>query len=466
MLINSPYHTKLKNTLKHKDAGSKKMLVSYTKRVKKVEPLAFYQINKAVYDGERFFWKSPDDDMTIVGVGHLRSFFNRRADDRFSQIEKEWSELLASAVIDNPFQAPGTGPLLFGGFSFDPYSVKEEKWESFGDSLFYLPEFMLTKIGEDCYLTVNLFESEEMMYQSSQVKKTFDFLIDDDIEAVDIPFPILVNKEELSVPDWLKAVAEVIDELQRSDMVDKVVLSRELKLSFSEPLFTEAVLEQLNIQQPDSFIFMLETTGGSFAGASPERLVKKIGDQVLSTSLAGSIGRDENPEKDKELGNMLLNDEKNLFEHALVVKMIKKSLKPYCDELQVPDEPELLKTPYIQHLYTPVCGISKPDTSIFRLVGELHPTPALGGVPTDQAMKIIRDKEKMDRGLYASPIGWTDFQGNGEFIVAIRSGLLKGKQAFLYAGCGLVADSDPSDELIETSIKFQPMLQAMGGKSE
>ncbi|VEF47142.1 menaquinone-specific isochorismate synthase [Bacillus freudenreichii] len=464
-MINSPYQTKQINTLKHKDAKSNKVLVSYTKKVKKVDPVAFYQINKPDYDGERFFWTSPDDHTAIVGVGHLHSFFNRRADDRFSQIEAEWNELLASSDINNPFQAPGTGPLLFGGFSFDPYSVKEEKWEPFGDALFYLPEYMLTISGEDCYLTVNLFENEEMAPYSNQMEKSFDLLINN-VKRSEISLPNLVNKEELSVPEWLKSVSEVIDELKTSGTVDKVVLSRELKLSFSEPLLTDYVLEQLNTQQQDSFIFMLETSDGSFAGASPERLVKKMNDQVLSTSLAGSIGRSDNPKRDKELGNMLLNDEKNLFEHALVVEMIKKALQPYCEDLDIPNEPVLLKTPYIQHLYTPVCGVSKPGTSIFHLVGELHPTPALGGVPTDRAMKIIRDKEKMDRGFYASPIGWTDFQGNGEFIVAIRSGLLKGKQSYLYAGCGLVADSDPSDELKETSIKFQPMLQAIGGKSE
>lgn len=464
MLINSPFQTKYTNTLKH-NAQSNHVLVSYTKKVNMIDPFAFYQINSPVCEGERFFWKSPDDDTTIVGSGLLCSFSNSGADDRFSRIEAEWNEILSSAVIDNPFRVPGTGPLLFGGFSFDPYSLKEEKWQPFGDALFYLPEYMLTIIGEDYYLTVNLFESEELASQSNKVKKTFDILLKG-AESSQVSAPKLERKEELSVPEWLTSVAEVVDELQSSDTVNKVVLSREMKLTFSKPISSEYVVKQLHLQQKDSFIFLLETPDGSFAGASPERLVKKMNDQVLSTSLAGSIGRSEDPAEDTDLGNMLLNDEKNLYEHDLVVKMIKGALEPYCNELQVPENPVLLKTPYIQHLYTPVSGISKPGTSILHLVGQMHPTPALGGVPTDQAMKIIRDKEKMDRGFYASPIGWTDFDGNGEFIVAIRSGLLKGKQAFLYAGCGLVADSDPNDELKETGIKFLPMLQAMGGKSE
>ncbi|RST57154.1 isochorismate synthase [Siminovitchia terrae] len=463
MLINSPYQTKYINTLKHK-AQSNKVLASYTKKVDKIDPFTFYQISKPANDGKRFFWKSPDDDTTIVGVGLLRSFSNSGAEDRFRRIETEWKEILSSAVIDNPFHLPGTGPLLFGGFSFDPYSLKEEKWQPFGDALFYLPEYMLTVIGEEYYLTVNLFESEELVNQSNKVKN-FDLIIKN-AGLSEASASYLISKEELFVPQWLDSVAEVVNILKSSDLVNKVVLSRQMQLNFSEPVLSEYVLKQLHTQQKDSFIFLLETPEGSFAGASPERLVKKIDDQVLSTSLAGSIGRSENAVEDRELGNILLNDEKNLYEHSLVVDMIKKALKPHCNELQVPDQPILLRTPYIQHLYTPVSGVAKPETSIFNLVGELHPTPALGGVPTGQAMKIIRDEEKMDRGFYASPIGWTDFDGNGEFIVAIRSGLLKGKQAFLYAGCGLVADSDPKEELKETGIKFQPMLQAIGGKSE
>ncbi len=463
MLINSPYQTKYINTLKHK-AQSNKVLASYTKKVDKVDPFTFYQMSKPANDGKRFFWKSPDDHTTIVGIGLLRSFSNSGAEDRFRRIGAEWKEILSSAVIDNPFHLPGTGPLLFGGFSFDPYSLKEEKWQPFGDALFYLPEYMLTVIEEEYYLTVNLFESEELVNQTNKLRN-FDSLIKN-AELSEALAPHLVSKEELFVPQWLDSVAEVVNILKSSELVNKVVLSRQMQLDFSEPVLSEYVLKQLHSQQSDSFIFLLETPEGSFTGASPERLVKKIDDQVLSTSLAGSIGRSENAVEDKELGDILLNDEKNLYEHSLVVEMIKKALQPHCNELLVPDQPSLLRTPYIQHLYTPVSGVAKPETSIFSLVGELHPTPALGGVPTGQAMKIIRDEEKMDRGFYASPIGWTDFEGNGEFIVAIRSGLLKGKQAYLYAGCGLVADSDPKEELNETGIKFQPMLQAIGGKSE
>ncbi|MFD1706731.1 isochorismate synthase MenF [Siminovitchia sediminis] len=465
MLIHSPYHTKFVDTMKHKEHQTNKVLVSYTRKVKKIDPVGFFQMNRSVYTGERFFWQSPDDPMTIVGIGLLRTFLNHRADDRFSQIEKEWRELLSRAVIDNPTRTEGTGPLLFGGFSFDPYSVKEEMWQPFGDTLFYLPEYMLTILNEDCYITVNQFENSEMSRSSNQIKKMFDLFLKN-ADSYDVQAPSISSKEELSVPEWLTSVSTVINKLKTTDTVDKVVLARKLKLGFSQPVLTDYVLKELRVQQKNSFIFLLETADGGFIGASPERLVQKKDDLVLSTSLAGSIGRHVEPEEDKKLGDWLLKDEKNRYEHALVVQMIRRALQPYCKELHIPEEPILLKTPYIQHLYTPVSGTARPETSIFHLVGELHPTPALGGVPTREAMKMIRDQEKMDRGFYAAPVGWTDYRGNGEFIVAIRSGLIKNQEAFLYAGCGLVADSDPEEELKETGIKFQPMLKAMGGSFE
>ncbi|MFS0644317.1 isochorismate synthase [Siminovitchia sp. 179-K 8D1 HS] len=451
-----------KQLLKQEEDKSNKVLFSITRKIKNMDPIFFYKSNRPDYKGESFFWKSPDDGMVLVGLGITRSFVNNSAEERFGQLEKEWMKQLGSAIIDNPFESPGTGPLLFGGFSFDPYSMKEELWQPFGDALFYLPEFMLTRLNGDCFMTVNLLDDKEnkdgaLLYAERGID-----------ELVNQPFSekqtlsTLMYKEENSVAEWLTSVGDVVN-LIKETTVKKVVLSRKMRLVFSNPPASGDVLTRLNMQQPNSFIFSIESGDCCFVGASPERLVKKSGEVIFSTSLAGSIGRNKDPEEDRKLGQTLMNDEKNLHEHALVVEMIKKALEPHCENMDVPKEPVLLKTPYIQHLYTPVRGKAKTSTSIFQLVEKLHPTPALGGVPTSKALEIIREKEMMDRGFYAAPIGWTDFRGNGEFIVAIRSGLMKQDEVFLYAGCGLVADSEPEDELKETGIKFQPMLQAMEG---
>ncbi len=163
------------------------------------------------------------------------------------------------------------------------------------------------------------------------------------------------------------------------------------------------------------------------------------------------------------MGEELLEDDKNRYEHQLVVDSIRQALSDDCDGLSIPDEPQLMKLKDIQHLYTPVKGTAPSGLSILTLVEKLHPTPALGGVPRKEAMQVIREEEHMDRGLYAGPIGWMDAYGNGEYAVALRSGLLKGDHAFIYAGCGIVAHSDPDSEFKETQMKFRPMQRALGG---
>jgi menaquinone-specific isochorismate synthase len=200
-----------------------------------------------------------------------------------------------------------------------------------------------------------------------------------------------------------------------------------------------------------------------FIGATPERLVKKKENQVLSTCLAGSIKRGSTTYEDNVLGQQLLQDDKNLNEHNIVVKMIKEVFKDCCYDIEVPNDPALLKTKNIQHLYTPVKGLAKEGQTLLSLVEKLHPTPALGGFPQVKAIEKIRELEPMHRGWYAAPIGWLDYEDNGEFVVAIRSGLIEGNKAALFAGCGIVAESDPKSEYFETRIKLKPMLSALGG---
>jgi menaquinone-specific isochorismate synthase len=256
---------------------------------------------------------------------------------------------------------------------------------------------------------------------------------------------------------------DVVAEELKTGSLKKVVLARELRLLFDHHVKADIILENLYNQQRDSFIFVFESNGDCFIGATPERLVKKQGKNVFSTCLAGSIGRGKNEEEDNILGQTLLNDQKNMNEHGFVVEMIKKALGEFCDEIILPDKPQLMKIRDIQHLYTPVIGRCQKDASLLLLVERLHPTPALGGLPKQEAVEKIRQVEELDRGFYAAPLGWVDYRGNGEFSVSIRSGLIQGKEASLFAGCGVVANSDSESEYLETSLKFTPMLRALGG---
>ncbi|HLU22047.1 MAG TPA: isochorismate synthase [Bacillaceae bacterium] len=440
-------------------------LYSYTKKIDACDPKAFYQFEENLYKGERFYWKTSDNDMKIIGLGIATSILSFNEGNRYEDIQEKWNTVINDAKIINNSQSPGTGPLIFGGFCFDSESIKESEWEPFGDSLFYLPKYMMTVINDkDYYLTVNYIhdncsdeelmkETDDILYKLQNAKNYVQY------EKV----PSIKSSKELAVHEWVQAVERIVQMINSSEQ-QKVVLARKMKVEFENNISSTYVLQQLLHQQPSSFVFSIENGESCFIGASPERLVKKINDHILSTCLAGSIGRSTNLDEDKRLGEALLHDPKNLFEHELVVSMIEDALRQFCHQLTIPEQPILMKTPDVQHLYTPVVGKTWRNSSILEMVQELHPTPALGGVPTKPAMELIRENENMDRGFYASPIGWTDYLGNGEFIVGIRSGLLKGKESYLYAGCGLVSDSKSNDELIETRIKFRPMLKAIGGK--
>ncbi len=437
------------------------VLVSQVLSVAAVDPFSFYAAGPNKYDNDRTFWSDPENDTTIVGLGCVKQF--QAYKDRFRTIENEWQSFLQYSIVDGAPSRPGVGPVLLGGFAFDPTAPESGDWDHFPEGGMVLPELMLTSAGSQGWLTINAIVNE-----------------DDDLEAVaedlllkhhgilahsstDISSKVdAISIEEIRPQEWKETVRSAAANI-RTGKLEKVVLAREIRVQSSHSFSSSRTLMNLKKQQSDSYLFAFEYGKQCFLGASPERLVKREWQQVYSTCLAGSIQRGETPETDIELGYILLNDHKNRIEHDLVVQMIRRAMEEECDFVQVPSEPELLKTPHIQHLFTPVVARAGEGTSLLRMVERLHPTPALGGYPQEEAVEEIKRIENLDRGWYAGPVGWIDYQGNGEFAVAIRSGLLNGDQATLYAGCGIVADSDPESEYEETKMKFKPMLTALGG---
>jgi isochorismate synthase len=224
------------------------------------------------------------------------------------------------------------------------------------------------------------------------------------------------------------------------------------------------VLAQLRSNYPGCFGFAVACGEACFLGASPERLVRLQQGTVQATSLAGSIRRGSTPEEDRQLGAALLASAKDRAEHAIVARTLADALSDLCTELTMPETPTLMKMSNVQHLYTPLVGQVAGARTVLELLERLHPTPAVGGSPREQALPLIREREQLDRGWYAAPVGWIDAHGEGEFAVAIRSALLRGATATLFAGCGLVADSDPAAEYAESQLKLRPLLTALGGE--
>lgn len=429
--------------------------VSWSESIPSVDPLQFFYLGEQSGFKSRFYWSDRNDEVTYVGIGCTYTIVANGNEERFATVEAEWKRFIERTTIHS--NQTSACPILFGGFSFDPLKRKSEQWQHFSDATFVVPTVLLTVKNGEATVTITLpSQSEE-----GEIARIQQLLTHLDTHFSPSPLPPLVRCEERGKEEWVKAVEQVIDRIRVGEFA-KVVLAREERFAFADRLDVVAVLERLREQQPMSYLFAFEQDGRCFIGASPEQLVKKEGTVCYSTCLAGSIRRGKTVREDEELGNWLLQDEKNLKEHQFVVEMIKEAMAEMCDTIDISPRPQLLKMRDIQHLYTPVIGESRRNVSLVSLVERLHPTPALGGTPRETALETIRVLEPLDRGWYAAPIGWMDVLGNGEFAVAIRSGLLQGNEAILFAGCGVVGDSDPASEYEETKVKLKPMLSALG----
>jgi isochorismate synthase len=248
----------------------------------------------------------------------------------------------------------------------------------------------------------------------------------------------------------------------------KVVLSRKLILTLHKPADPERVLARLMSQNPHAFHFSLPLgQDRRLLGASPELLLRVSGGEVFTHPLAGSVKRYGEPEQDRQVARDLLASRKDQHEHKLVIDEIRRVLTPHCRELAIPANPTLMSTDTLWHLGTPIAGQLHPgQASVLSLACQLHPTPALCGYPTELARQFIREQEPFRRALFSGIVGWCDSQGNGEWAVVIRCGVLNGHQVELFAGAGIVAGSDPAMEWAETGTKLGTMLNALGLGSE
>jgi menaquinone-specific isochorismate synthase len=439
------------------------VLVSQIQEIDSIDPVRFFTAGKIQYKGERMFWSDPTNDMVMVGLG-VSYILNNQLDDPFQSVEASWNKLMETCIVTPECKIPGTGPIMFGGFTFDTKRKQTKLWQRFGIARMIIPKFLLTIKDGKCWLTTNVIvQPDETLETYTKLGMEQDNLFAELSQSYGVePKPQIFQFEELAVRQWMESVRNVTHEMQNG-LLEKVVLARELRVHASEVFSAESVLARLRMQQPMSYVFALESGSDCFLGATPERLIKKEGAAFLSTCLAGTIRRGSTVEEDVQLGNELLQDPKNLHEHEVVVRIIKQSLGEVCDRIEVPSTPQLYKVRDVQHLYTPVVGTVREGISILEMVKRLHPTPALGGFPRELALDMIREHEPFERGLYGAPIGWADHEGNGEFAVAIRSGLLQGNEASLFAGCGIVRDSNPQNEYKETHLKFKPMITALGG---
>lgn len=272
---------------------------------------------------------------------------------------------------------------------------------------------------------------------------------------------------------WCAVIAEAVSRIEMG-LLDKVVLARAVDVRASSALVIADILARLETLFPSCMVFSMDVTNPSdampvrFIGASPELLVARKGTMVSAHPLAGTIARSGDPETDARLGSELLNSTKDRWEHSLVIDAIDAILRPLCSELDVPAAPSIVPLRNVSHLGTHIVG-SLPAVEVstgaapsaLEFAAALHPTPAVGGVPTNRAVQIISELEPTPRGHYAGPVGWVDAQGNGEWAVGLRTATVSGSSARMMAGGGIVSDSVPESELAETQLKLQALLSAV-----
>jgi isochorismate synthase len=267
----------------------------------------------------------------------------------------------------------------------------------------------------------------------------------------------------LLASEWQAIVAGGVDTVQGGEL-EKVVLARQVSVRGEATFDVPEALQRLRASYPTCYIFAVARGDQVFLGASPERLARLRDREVRVACLAGSRRRGTTPEEDRCLAAGLLESAKDRSEHAVVVRALREALAAVCSEVSAPDAPALLSVRNVHHLYTPVTGTLANGSCLLDIVARLHPTPAVGGFPSQTALRFIREREDLDRGWYAAPVGWLDRHGEGEFAVALRSALIAGSEASLFAGCGIMADSDPEQEYAESWLKLRPVLSALGGR--
>jgi isochorismate synthase len=260
---------------------------------------------------------------------------------------------------------------------------------------------------------------------------------------------------------YAEAVRKALRRIDAGEL-RKVVLARTIEVQADRELDPRRLAHRLRAVDPDAYTFAVPTDAGLLVGASPELLIAKRGREIRSNPLAGSAPRAGDPEEDRALAAHLEASAKDREEHAIVVDSVAETLRPFCEELRWDPEPVLLETANVWHLSTRFHGVLRePAPSVLELVAALHPTPAVGGMPREAALRTIAELEPFDRGRYAGPVGWVDADGDGEWAIALRCAELRADRATLYAGAGIVAGSDPSAEVDETERKFRAFLDAL-----
>ncbi len=420
------------------------------------DPLAWLAVASEV--DEAWFWEVPGDDDSWVGLGSAL-VVEASGSSRFADAARAATDLWADLALEAPSDAPL--PRLAAGFAFDDdLPPTARSWQTLGAGRLVLPAVQVHRHHGRTWVT----------------------RIDDHDRPTPAvvpptpPTPAVVDPADHATPGernhYRTLVSLALEAISRGDL-DKAVPCRSITVAHRPDLPT--LVGTLRSTYPACATIVVRPAGvggvpsTTFVGATPERLAAVHGGHLQTAALAGSAPRHEDPAIDAALGQGLLTSPKERQEHAVVVQAVDRSLVGLGVEDWHPRQPSLLRLHGIQHLHTPIDAELPEGVGLLDLVGALHPTPAVAGHPGGQAADLRAEHEGMDRGWFASPVGWMNAAGDGEFRVALRTGLVEGASTTLYAGAGVVEGSDPDRELLETDVKLRavlgPVIAAAGDTS-
>jgi menaquinone-specific isochorismate synthase len=372
----------------------------------------------------------------LVGWG-AAARVDTRGPGRFVEAERWWEELSAQAGVVDEVGAFGTGLVAFGSFAFA---------DEPGRSALVVPEVVVGRRDGRAWVTT---VSADTPPDGRSPRS---------VTPIRHPSSVVFTDGALSGPAWGSVVEQAVARIAETEL-EKVVLARDLVVDTGDPLDLRWPLTRLAKAYPSCWTFCVD---GLF-GTTPEMLVRRQRGLVTSRVLAGTIRRTGNDERDLLLAASLARSSKDLEEHEYAVRSVADALAEHCSSMSVPETPFVLHLPNVMHLATDVAGRIEKDTSSLGLAAALHPSAAVGGTPTELALAAIADLEGMSRDRYAGPVGWLGTDGDGEWGIALRCGLADGPRVRLFAGCGIVSDSDPATELSEAQAKFVPVRDALEG---
>jgi len=435
---------------------------SYTK---KIEPLDIKNIisNKFYEKEHQFFFENNKSNLSFIGFGSV-DIIEIANSNQLKLAANQIDEKLNSII--NISENDEVSIKYFGGYKFDIDSKNNKIWNKFPRGYFVLPECMITFDEYNTWITIIKKIQKESSPESDcqAINNIYNHIKNSNsIKLTTINESIRdTNKNNIDKEYYLDTVNKIINDIKLND-INKLVYSREKHIQLKQTMNLTSAIKKLREIYPECINYFIKIPGrGTFLGSTPERLINNNNGEIITEAVAGTIHRGYNADNDMILEKELKNNKKYVEEHEIVVEEIKRLLNPKLIDIKASKEPYIFKLHNLQHLITEITGTLKNNTHILDLVKVLHPTPAVAGIPTENALKLIAKYELHDRGWYSGPLGWIDKIGNGDFCVALRSAYLIEDTMTIFAGGGIVEKSIPEDEWEETEIKFKTILSIFG----